>query len=62
MPAEHHPEDPVERSLRLQLASANIRRSLADLCADGERLRQRSRELRDRLRQLLNPPPPTSTA
>ncbi|MGN6167694.1 MAG: hypothetical protein ACTHQQ_05935 [Solirubrobacteraceae bacterium] len=57
MPADA-PDDPVEQSFHLQLVSANIRRSLADLRANGERLRQRSRELRDQLRQLLNPPPP----
>ena len=51
------PFDVHQQTLTLQLASAAVRHLVAGLRADSEQLIRQGHDLRDRIRQLLNPPP-----
>ena len=56
------PDDLHRRSFALQLASATYRHASSVLRANARHLLQEARALRDQIRNLLDPPPPTSTA
>jgi hypothetical protein len=59
--AEERPHPTLQSSF-LRRESEALRQYADALCAEGNALIQDGRRLRERIRQFLSPPPPTSTA